>query len=220
MGANNAAERLEVAKDEVGRLEREVATLRAEKDSPHADAKYWGELQVERAGRADDYEWMKAKVDQVAAERCAALAAITRVLNLTGDIGPEARRILTQAPVDALAEHDKAVADAARVEAARDERIIWALYLWSVVEDSMEDAVSVHDKAVDEAFQTVAGYLVANVARGIALDDRWLDDNLIETARRMPSLKREHPESEHHEIDIVIKRVAECQASTHAGIDT
>jgi hypothetical protein len=65
--------------EEVGRLEREVATLRAEKDSPHADAKYWGELQAERAGRAKDYEWMKAKVGEVAAERHDALAVIERV---------------------------------------------------------------------------------------------------------------------------------------------
>ncbi|TFD41736.1 hypothetical protein E3T37_03530 [Cryobacterium sp. TMT2-10] len=109
MGANDAAEMLEVEKEEVGRLEREVATLRAEKDSPHADAKYWAELQTERAGRAADYEWMKAKVDQVAAERCAALAVIERVLNLIGDVGPEARRILTQVSTDALAEHDRRV---------------------------------------------------------------------------------------------------------------
>jgi hypothetical protein len=65
--------------EEVGRLEREVAILRAEKDSPHADAKYWVELQAERAGRAKDYEWMKAKVGEVAAERHDALAVIERV---------------------------------------------------------------------------------------------------------------------------------------------
>ena len=42
-------------------------------------------------------------------ELAAALAAIERVLNLTGDIGPEARRILTQLPSDALDDHDVAL---------------------------------------------------------------------------------------------------------------
>lgn len=103
MGVNDAREQLEVAIEEVGRLEREVATLRAEKDSPHADAKYWAEWQMERAEVrrlrrlahmcnseihslhdasaefANALTLHKDKIDVLTSERDAAIAAVARV---------------------------------------------------------------------------------------------------------------------------------------------
>lgn len=89
MGNRDVAEQLEAAIEEVGKLEREVATLRAEKDSPHADAKYYRELQEARADLAERSRAFEdaAKVAnseisrrmKVEAERDAALAVIAEV---------------------------------------------------------------------------------------------------------------------------------------------
>ena len=54
-------------------------------------------------------ELLTTRLQAALAERDAALSAIERVLNLTGDIGPEARRILKQLPTDALNDHDLAL---------------------------------------------------------------------------------------------------------------
>jgi hypothetical protein len=114
MGVNDAGEMLEVAKEECGRLEREVANLRAAEDlvnSEHADVVAQLKLTA-----AEDLVYVR----RIEAERDAAYAAIERVQNLTGDIGPEARRILSQLPTDALAQV-KADAWTEGYEAGRDD---------------------------------------------------------------------------------------------------
>ena len=85
MGINDAAEMLESAKEECGRLERELAS--------------------EKAGRQRDFQWMHAKVGEVLGERDEALAIIAdvRKVNTWNDLN----RILTQSPLDALDAHDR-----------------------------------------------------------------------------------------------------------------
>jgi hypothetical protein len=169
MGSNDAAEMLEVAKEECRRLERDLAGERrgrqrdydwmmrklgevvdardmaiAQRDaSRQVNAEFLAarsaEVLVEGSFfRADEFPAilgnymrlndvnsaaMKAgylHTERMRGQRDAAYAAIERVLNLTGDFGPEARRILTQVPTDALADH-REVWDAGYAKALTDD---------------------------------------------------------------------------------------------------
>lgn len=57
---------------------------------------------AERVMNGYDRTPAEARAHAAEEQLAAAQAAIQRVLNLIGDIGPEARRILTQSPTDAL----------------------------------------------------------------------------------------------------------------------
>lgn len=101
----------------------QVAILRAEKDSPHADAKYWGELQEARneISRLNGQTYPVDPPAWIVAERDAALAVIeeVRAWNMLLNGRPRYREcdeILANSPVDALAEHDRAVVESAVVD--------------------------------------------------------------------------------------------------------
>ena len=138
MGNADAKEQLQVAIEECIRLEREVsllraehdaalerevATLRAEKDSPHADAKYWRELQEARAKVVENRSIIsefanaltlhKDKIDELRAERDDALK---RVAALMSHLEHWA------------AEHDRAVKVEALEEAAQVVRELGSAY--------------------------------------------------------------------------------------------
>lgn len=156
MGANDAKEQLEVAIEVTGQLEREVRELTAKL--------------AQRTAQRDEFKRLFAachpvhldgvqKAHAMQGERDAAYALIERVLNLTGDIGPEARRILTQVPANALAAHDAEVA-ATALDKARDN--LMPSYNWNL--DPYTGNERPGTSAIDELYGDVHREMTAAAA--------------------------------------------------------